>query len=73
MKKKNDHYDVLKELRKIRKKHYEETKEMTTEERREYYHRKAKRVDEEMARMNYKDGRKDFPFLFPESRAVETQ
>ncbi|MDR2706536.1 MAG: hypothetical protein LBC02_12215 [Planctomycetaceae bacterium] len=68
MKKKNDHYDVLKELRKIRQKHYEETKNMTPEERREYYHSGAKRVDEAIARMNYKDGKKDFPFLFPESR-----
>jgi hypothetical protein len=73
VKKKNDHYDVLKELRKIRKKHYEETKDMTPEERREYYHSKAKRVDEEMARMNYKDGRRDFPFLFPGTRAGESQ
>jgi hypothetical protein len=45
MKKKNDSYDVLKELRKIRNKNYEATKNMTPEERREYYHRGAENFD----------------------------
>jgi hypothetical protein len=64
VKTKNDNYDVLKELRKIRKKHYEETKNMSPEERREYYHSGAKRVDEAIARMNYKDGKKRFSVSF---------
>jgi hypothetical protein len=67
MKTKKTDFDVLKELRKIRKKIHEETKNMTHEELREYYHCGAKRIDAEMARMNYKDGRKDFPFLFHDS------
>jgi hypothetical protein len=67
MKKKNDRYDVLKELRKIRNKNYEATKNMTFEEEREYYHRGSEALREEMARMNYKNGRKDFPFLFHDS------
>jgi hypothetical protein len=64
---------VLREIRKIRNKHYEETKNMSLEERMEYCHKKSKEFREELVKMNYKDGRKDFPFLFPESRAVETQ
>jgi hypothetical protein len=68
MKKKNKENEVLKELRKIRQKHYEETKNMTPEERREYYHRGSETLRAEMARMNYKNGKKDFPFLFPDSK-----
>ncbi|MDR2704653.1 MAG: hypothetical protein LBC02_02635 [Planctomycetaceae bacterium] len=45
MKKKNDHYDVLKEIRKIRQKHDEETKNMSMKERMEYYHRKSENLD----------------------------
>jgi hypothetical protein len=66
MKTKNDDYDVLKEIRRIRKKHYEETKNMSMKERMEYYHRKSEALREEMAKMNYKNGKIDFPFLFPE-------
>jgi shikimate kinase len=71
MKKKNKENEVLKELRKIRQKHYEETKNMTFEEEREYYHRGSEALREEMARMSYEDGRKDFPFLFHDSGKEE--
>ncbi|MDR2706275.1 MAG: hypothetical protein LBC02_10905 [Planctomycetaceae bacterium] len=73
MKKKKDEIDMLKVIRKVRKKHYEETKNMTPKERAEYYHRGSEALREEMARMNYKDGRKDFPFLFHDSEAGESQ
>ncbi|MDR2706120.1 MAG: hypothetical protein LBC02_10110 [Planctomycetaceae bacterium] len=66
MKTKNDDYDALKEIRRIRKKHYEETKNMSMKERMEYYHRKSEALREEMAKMNYKNGKIDFPFLFLE-------
>ncbi|MDR2704376.1 MAG: hypothetical protein LBC02_01230, partial [Planctomycetaceae bacterium] len=45
MKTKNDTYDVLKDLRKIRKKISKETKNMSIAERMEYYRKGAERFD----------------------------
>ncbi|MDR0608802.1 MAG: hypothetical protein LBG58_01705 [Planctomycetaceae bacterium] len=42
-------YDVLRELRKIRKKHYQETKHMSMEERATYYHQKSEEFQKELA------------------------
>jgi hypothetical protein len=41
-------YDVLKELRKIRKRHYQETKHMSMEERASYYHQKSEKFQKEL-------------------------
>jgi hypothetical protein len=41
--------DVLKMIRKIRKKHHKETKNMSIDEQMEYYHKKAQRFDERLA------------------------
>jgi hypothetical protein len=66
METKKNSNNVLREIRRIRNKHYEETKNMSMEEQMEYYHRKSEALREEMAKMNYKNGKTDFPFLFPE-------
>jgi hypothetical protein len=68
MKTKKNGNSVLRELRRIRNKHYEETQNMSLEERMEYYHKKSESFREKLAKLDYKDGKKDFPFLFPESR-----
>ncbi|MDR3199253.1 MAG: hypothetical protein LBU34_15405 [Planctomycetaceae bacterium] len=57
---KNDN-NVLKELRKIRKKHFEETKNMTMAERMEYHRQKSERFREEISKIDA--GKYDFPFL----------
>jgi predicted HTH domain antitoxin len=41
--------NVLKELRRIRRKHYEETKHMSLNERAEYYHQKSREFRQELA------------------------
>ncbi|MDR0704099.1 MAG: hypothetical protein LBF88_03845 [Planctomycetaceae bacterium] len=42
-------YDVLKELRKARKKRYRKTQHMSIEERAEYYHKKSEEFQRELA------------------------
>ncbi|MDR2754942.1 MAG: hypothetical protein LBC20_04485 [Planctomycetaceae bacterium] len=56
-------YDILKEIRRIRKKHYEETKNMSLEERLEFDRQKHKKFKEKIAKMNFKDGKYVFPFI----------
>ncbi|MDR1484432.1 MAG: hypothetical protein LBT09_06375 [Planctomycetaceae bacterium] len=56
-------YDVLKELRKIRKKHYKETKNMSMDEHMEYIHQKSKEFREELSKIDISDGKYTFPFL----------
>ncbi|MDR3198956.1 MAG: hypothetical protein LBU34_13910 [Planctomycetaceae bacterium] len=46
----NDNYDVMKELRKIRRKIYNEIKNLSIEEQMEYFHKGAERFDERMAK-----------------------
>ncbi|MDR2115758.1 MAG: hypothetical protein LBP87_05190 [Planctomycetaceae bacterium] len=58
-----ENYDVLKELRKIRKKHYKETKNMSMDERMEYIHKKSKEFRDELAKIDINDGKYHFPFL----------
>ncbi|MDR3199251.1 MAG: hypothetical protein LBU34_15395 [Planctomycetaceae bacterium] len=53
--------DVLKEIRRIRKKHFEETKNMTMAERMEYYHRKSETFEKEYAAVKPDYDR--FPFI----------
>jgi hypothetical protein len=68
MKTKRSSNSVMREIRRIRNKHYEETKNLSFEEQMEYYHKKSKSFREKLANLNYKDGKKDFPFLFPDSK-----
>ncbi|MDR3197664.1 MAG: hypothetical protein LBU34_07305 [Planctomycetaceae bacterium] len=64
--------DVLKEIRRIRKKHYEETKNMTMAEKMEYYHKKSESLKEEISKMNFKDGKYQFPFIkYPKTETNE--
>jgi hypothetical protein len=58
-------YDVLKEIRKIRKKHYEETKHMSIAEQFEYDCQRHEKFKEEISKMNFNDGKYTFPFLYP--------
>jgi hypothetical protein len=58
-------YDVLRELRKIRKKHYEETKHFSMAERMEYYHQKSEKFREELSKIDPNDKTYEFPFLYP--------
>ncbi|MDR2756522.1 MAG: hypothetical protein LBC20_12525 [Planctomycetaceae bacterium] len=41
--------NVLREIRRIRRKHYEETKNMSLNERAEYYHQKSQEFRKELA------------------------
>ncbi|MDR2651546.1 MAG: hypothetical protein LBC68_04430, partial [Prevotellaceae bacterium] len=63
VKTKNDHYDVLKEIRRIRKKHYEETKNMSMAERVKFDRRKNERFREEISKMNFDYKKYSFPFV----------
>jgi hypothetical protein len=63
MKTKHDNYDVLKEIRRIRKKHYEETKNMSMAERVEFDRRKNEHFREEISKMNFDDKKYSFPFI----------
>ncbi|MDR1269039.1 MAG: hypothetical protein LBK82_05910 [Planctomycetaceae bacterium] len=56
-------YDVLKEIRKIRKKHYEETKHMSMAERMEYDRQKNKKFKEEFSKMDFSDEKYKFPYI----------
>jgi hypothetical protein len=59
--KKND--DILKAIRKVRKKHYEETKHMSMTERMEYYRKNSESFREELSRIDINDGKYEFPFI----------
>ncbi|MDR1485030.1 MAG: hypothetical protein LBT09_09425 [Planctomycetaceae bacterium] len=56
-------YDVLKEIRKIRKKHYEETKNMSMEERKEFDCRLNEEFQKELSQIDISNGKYTFPFL----------
>ncbi|MDR3199800.1 MAG: hypothetical protein LBU34_18190 [Planctomycetaceae bacterium] len=69
MKTKKNSNNVLREIRRIRNKHYEETKNMSIKERMEYYRKKSESLDERLSKLDYKDGKTDFPFLFHDSES----
>jgi hypothetical protein len=72
MKTKHTNIDILKEIRRIRKKHYEETKNMSMAERMEFDRQKHKRFKEEISKMNFKDGKYKFPFInYPQTDEKE--
>ncbi|MDR2439239.1 MAG: hypothetical protein LBE12_07720 [Planctomycetaceae bacterium] len=48
--------NILKELRKSRKRRYQETKNMSLEERAEYYHVKSEELQQEIAEYKKKHG-----------------
>ncbi|MDR1290653.1 MAG: hypothetical protein LBK06_05580 [Planctomycetaceae bacterium] len=54
---KKEKYDVLKEIRKIRKKLYEETKHLTRAEFSEYFRKLSDRYEENMAKIDPNDGK----------------
>jgi hypothetical protein len=56
-------YDVLKEIRKIRRKHYEETKNMSMEERKEFDCRINEEFQKELSKIDINNGKYTFPFL----------
>jgi hypothetical protein len=57
--------DVLRAIRKVRKKHYKETKNMSIAERMEYDHQKSEKLREKLSQMNFDEGRYEFSFSYP--------
>jgi carbamoylphosphate synthase large subunit len=55
--------DVLKEIRRVRKKHYEETKHMSITERMEYDRKKNEHFQKELEKIDA--NKYDFSFLYP--------